>query len=64
MRIAGAAAEVRAVLHDDEATHVTESSPDFWLLAAALRAFVDEEGRGSLPLEVPPRPAPPHTHRS
>lgn len=52
------------MLHDDEATHVTESSPDFWLLAAALRAFVDEEGRGSLPLEVPPRPAPPHTHRS
>mmetsp|Transcript_20485 Transcript_20485/g.61666 ORF Transcript_20485/g.61666 Transcript_20485/m.61666 type:complete len:555 (-) Transcript_20485:2962-4626(-) len=43
--------EVRTILQDDAAKHVTSSSPDFWLLAAALRAFVDEDGHASLPLE-------------
>ena len=48
-----AASEVRAVL-EDEATRVGPQSPDFWVLAAALKRFVDGEGQGSLPLEVGP----------
>ena len=46
-----AAAEVRTVLDDPEAS-VSETSDDFWLLTAALRRFVDHEGAGRLPLEV------------
>ncbi|CAK0763153.1 hypothetical protein CVIRNUC_003029 [Coccomyxa viridis] len=42
--------EVRAVL-EDEATRIRPQSPDFWVLAAALKRFVYGEGGGSLPLE-------------
>lgn len=43
--------EVLSILHDTCATEPTAKSADFWLLACALRQFVDEEGRGSLPLQ-------------
>ncbi len=46
-----AASEVRSVLEDD-ATSVGPHSTDFWILAAALKRFIDGEGQGSLPLEV------------
>ena len=46
-----AATEVRAVL-EDEAASVGPHSTDFWVLAAALKRFIDGEGQGSLPLEV------------
>ncbi len=46
-----AASEVRAVLEDDAAS-VGPHSADFWVLAAALKRFIDGEGQGSLPLEV------------
>ena len=46
-----AATEVRAVL-EDEAASVGPHSADFWVLAAALKRFIDGEGQGSLPLEV------------
>ena len=42
---------MRAILQD-EATHVDAKSDDFWVLAAALRAFVEEEGHGALPLQA------------
>ena len=48
-----AASEVRAVL-EDEATRIAPQSPDFWVLAAALKRFVEGEGGGSLPLEARP----------
>lgn len=37
---------------EDEATRVGPQSTDFWVLAAALKRFVEQEGAGSLPLEV------------
>lgn len=37
---------------DDEAAIVGPQSTDFWILAAALKRFIDGEGKGSLPLEV------------
>lgn len=46
-----AASEVRAIL-EDEATSVSPDSDDFWVLAAALKRFVDNEGQGCLPVEV------------
>ena len=46
-----AASEVRSVL-DDEAAIVGPQSTDFWILAAALKHFIDGEGESSLPLEV------------
>lgn len=36
----------------DERTALTPSSSTFWVLVAALKRFVEEEGKGSLPLEV------------
>ena len=36
----------------DPATAVTASSDNFWVMAAGLQQFVDQEGNGSLPLEV------------
>ncbi len=37
---------------EDEATSVGPHSTDFWILAAALKRFIDGEGQRSLPLEV------------
>ena len=48
---ADAASEVRSIL-EDEATSVSPESDDFWVLAAALKLFVDNEGKGCLPVEV------------
>ena len=45
------ASEVRTVL-EDEATRVEPESAEFWILAAALKRFVEGDGQGSLPLEV------------
>jgi len=47
-----AAPEVRAILQDEAAAGVAAKSDDFWVLAAALKRFIEEEGHGSLPLEV------------
>lgn len=47
-----AASEVQAVLRDEKAASLTEQSTDFWIMAAALRDYVDAEGEGSLPVEV------------
>lgn len=45
-----AASELRGVLDHEACTSLTASSPDFWVLAAALRRFLDEHGM--LPLEA------------
>lgn len=42
--------DVRRIL-EDERTQVGPSSDDFWVMAAALKAFVAQEGEGCLPLE-------------
>lgn len=43
--------EVRAVLDDPMADALEPSTPSFWLLVAALKKFVANEGNGRLPLE-------------
>ncbi|KXZ45671.1 hypothetical protein GPECTOR_52g69 [Gonium pectorale] len=45
--------EVRTLLDDEAASPggLRPDSDDFWVLVAALRAFVDNEGAGTLPLE-------------
>lgn len=49
---AGAAADVQAIMQDEAAESASSSSDDFWVLAAALKRFVENEGCGSLPLEA------------
>ncbi len=39
-------------MRDECATALTPASDVFWVLAAALRGFVEAEGGGDLPLEV------------
>jgi hypothetical protein len=39
-------------MQDEAADGATSSSDDFWVLAAALKRFVENEGCGSLPLEA------------
>ena len=46
------AKEVQQILADERAS-LMPSSSTFWVLVAALRRYIAEEGRGSLPLEVP-----------
>jgi amyloid beta precursor protein binding protein 1 len=36
----------------DDSMQLTSSSSDFWILCAALKHFVANEGGGHLPLEV------------
>lgn len=44
--------EVRALLEDEEAgPGLRPDSDPFWIMVAALKAFVENEGRGALPLE-------------
>lgn len=43
-------AELQRVL-DDSATEVISSSSDFWVMVAALKEFIANEGEGELPLE-------------
>jgi hypothetical protein len=42
-------------MQDEAAESATSSSDDFWVLAAALKRFVGNEGCGSLPLEASQR---------
>ena len=51
-----AASEVRSILEDDAAS-VSKESDNYWVLTAALRRYVDNEGKGQLPIEVcmPPK---------
>lgn len=44
--------ELRAILEDEAAASVSQSSPGFWVLVAALRRFLGNEGGGLLPIEV------------
>jgi lipopolysaccharide biosynthesis protein len=46
-----AAVEVQRIMAD-ERTALTPSSSMFWVLVAALKRFVEEEGKGNLPIEV------------
>uniref|UniRef100_A0A6B2L1E8 NEDD8-activating enzyme E1 regulatory subunit n=1 Tax=Arcella intermedia TaxID=1963864 RepID=A0A6B2L1E8_9EUKA len=41
---------ISSILNDPKATNVTPESTNFWLLAAAVAAFVKNEGQGRLPL--------------
>ncbi|KAL4419001.1 hypothetical protein ABPG77_000866 [Micractinium sp. CCAP 211/92] len=43
--------ELRAILEDSCAAHLTQQSPNFWVLVAALKLFIEQEGQGQLPLE-------------
>jgi len=40
----------RQVLNDAQATNITAHSSKFWIMANALKGFVDNEGKGSLPV--------------
>jgi len=42
--------EVQSIL-DDPAADITTTSDDFWIMVAAVRAFVGAEGAGRLPLD-------------
>lgn len=42
---------MRAILADEKASQVTPSTPDFWVLVAALNRFMAAEGQGELPLD-------------
>ena len=46
-----AASEVRCILEDD-AVSVSKESDNYWVLAAALKGYIDKEGKGQLPIEV------------
>jgi len=41
---------VQAILNDPKATNITAQSSDFWVIAAAVKEFVQHEGAGMLPL--------------
>ncbi|RKP37520.1 hypothetical protein BJ085DRAFT_19827 [Dimargaris cristalligena] len=41
---------VREILENPRCDQLTENSPDFWVLARAMRDFVQQEGDGMLPL--------------
>ncbi|KAK9798117.1 hypothetical protein WJX73_000766 [Symbiochloris irregularis] len=47
----GIGREVQMVLYDPKAMELDPRSSDFWVLAAALRDFVEGEGEGCLPIE-------------
>lgn len=42
--------EVQQILRDEKASNISEKSDEFWVLAAALKEFVENEGKGDLPL--------------
>lgn len=46
------ASEVREILDDSSASISGADVDDFWILVAALKRFVENEGAGNLPLEV------------
>ena len=47
-----AAQEVQCILDDPAVTPSGPEMPEFWVLVAALKQFIANEGHGSLPLEV------------
>lgn len=42
--------QVGVVFEDPRCTNITPDSTDFWILARAVRDFVEKEGKGNLPL--------------
>lgn len=46
-----AASEVKSILEDDAAS-VNKESDNYWVLTAALKRYIDNEGKGQLPIEV------------
>lgn len=42
--------DVQSILKDDKAVNPKEKAEEFWILAAALNEFVNNEGKGELPL--------------
>ncbi len=46
-----AESEVKSILEDEAATSITPTTPDFWILSAALGRFINNEGNGQPPLE-------------
>lgn len=46
-----AASEVKAIV-EDEAASVSKESDNYWVLAAALKRYLANEGNGQLPIEV------------
>ncbi|KAG0474124.1 hypothetical protein HPP92_015406 [Vanilla planifolia] len=46
----GISSQLRQIL-SDSAAEVNSSSPDFWILVAALKEFIENEGAGEPPLE-------------
>lgn len=46
-----AASEVKSILEDD-AANVNKESDNYWVLTAALKRYIDNEGKGQLPIEV------------
>mmetsp|Transcript_8534 Transcript_8534/g.31565 ORF Transcript_8534/g.31565 Transcript_8534/m.31565 type:complete len:451 (+) Transcript_8534:4461-5813(+) len=44
-------ADVQAILKDPETLNITAQSEDFFIMANALKTFVENEGRGQLPLQ-------------
>ncbi len=40
----------RAVLNDSQAATITPHSSKFWIMANALKGFVENEGNGKLPV--------------
>lgn len=49
--LVNAAPEVRAIV-GDEAANVDQKSDNYWVLAAALKRYISNEGKGQLPIEV------------
>jgi len=41
---------VKSILNDPKATNITPESDKFWIMVSALKGFVDNEGKGFLPL--------------
>lgn len=37
---------------EDEAASVSKESDNYWVLAAALKRYLEKEGNGQLPIEV------------
>jgi len=55
--------DAQEIFNDDKCNNITEASSKFWLLARAVKTFVENEGGGVLPLvgTLPDMTAKPHT---
>ncbi|KAL0916902.1 hypothetical protein M5K25_014455 [Dendrobium thyrsiflorum] len=47
----GISSQLRQIINDNNAVEVNSASPDFWILVAALKEFIENEGAGEPPLE-------------